>query len=148
MILAQNDVQKIFGTIKPPGPQALTDPGTGFTTLLTTSIQLALFIGSLMLLGYLFYGAFLYITSGGEQEKIDAARKTLTYAVIGIILLVIGLSVFSLVVTDILGIVNRDAQGNLYFKIPSIGGDAAAPTSPDPCQGVPRGGQGQGGVPC
>lgn len=132
MILAQNDVQQIFGTVKPPGPNALSDPGTGFTTLLTTSIQIVLFIGSLMLLFYLFYGAFLYISSGGDEEKIATARKTLTYAVVGIVLLIIGLSIFSLVVSDILHIVDRDAQGNLYFKIPSIGqpGKQGSPGGP------------------
>lgn len=126
MILA-NDTQQLFGTIKPPigGP---SDPGTGLSQLLVGGIRLALFFGGILLLGYLFYGAFLYISSGGDEEKVSAARKTMTYAIVGVVLLVVGLSIFSVVAGDVLGIIKRDAQGNIYFNLPTVGG-----TTPEEC---------------
>ncbi len=35
---------------------------------------------------FIVYGGFLYITSGGNKERIDTAKKTLTYAILGLLL--------------------------------------------------------------
>lgn len=113
-------VQQIFGTVKPPGPQALTDPVTGISKLLTTAIQFGIFIGAILLLGYLLYGAFQYITSGGDEEKAGNARKTITYAIVGIILMVVGLAIFAVIAGDVLGIITRDKSGNIYFRLPTL----------------------------
>ncbi|MCX7996182.1 MAG: hypothetical protein N2691_00275 [Patescibacteria group bacterium] len=115
------EVKDIFGTVKPPGPKALSEPGSGFSQLISFGIQGSLFIGGLLLLGYLFYGAFLYITSGGDEEKAATARNTITYAIIGMVLFFVGLAVFSVIASDVLGIVKRDAAGNLIFELPSVG---------------------------
>jgi len=117
-------VQQLFGTIKAPGP-GLSDPGTGISQLIVGGIQLAFFVGALLLLGYLFYGAFLYITSSGEEEKTSVAQKTITFAILGIILMVVGLSIFAFVAGNILKIIQRDANGNIYFKLPTVGGSGA-----------------------
>ncbi len=140
-LLAQGPtgVQQIFGTIKAPGP-GLSDPGTGISQLLVGGIQLAFFIAALLLLGYLFYGAFLYITSGGDEEKTTAARNTMTYAVLGMILMVVGLSIFAFVAGNILGIIQRDEKGNIYFKLPTIGGQGGGtPGGTVPANGAPGG---------
>src|SRR3989338_7714864 len=46
------------------------------------------FLGFLGLLAVMMiiYGGFLYVSSGGEQEKVDKAKKILLYAVVGIII--------------------------------------------------------------
>lgn len=110
----------IFGTVKPPGPQTLTDPGPGFSKLITTGIQIAFTVAGLMLLFYLFYGAFLYISSGGEEERVTKARNTMTYAIIGIILLVAGLSIFMIIAGNVLGIV-KVQNGGIIFNLPTVG---------------------------
>ncbi len=144
-LLAQGPtgVQQIFGTIKAPGP-GLSDPGTGISQLLVGGIQFAFFIAAILLLGYLFYGAFLYITSGGEEEKATAARNTMTYAVLGMVLMVVGLSIFAFVAGNVLGIIQRDEKGNIYFKLPTIGGQGAGGGNGGPAPGGPGNG-GPGG---
>ncbi|MEK7528886.1 MAG: hypothetical protein AAB592_03895 [Patescibacteria group bacterium] len=49
------------------------------------------FLGFLGLLAVIMiiYGGFIYVSSAGEQEKVDEAKKILTYAVIGIVVIVI-----------------------------------------------------------
>lgn len=50
---------------------------TGITILFVFSILLTLF--------FLVYGGISFITSGGDKQKVVAARQKLTYAVIGLI---------------------------------------------------------------
>lgn len=50
---------------------------------------------------YLLYSAFLFMTAQGEPDKITEARRTLTYALVGIGLALIALSVPELI-TNIL----------------------------------------------
>lgn len=115
-----NNIENVFGKVNAPGPEALSNPGTGLSTLLVTGIQLVFFVGGLLLLGYLLYGAFLWITSEGEEDKVAKARNTMMYAVIGIVLLVASLVIFVVVAGNILGIVQRDAEGNIIFDLPSV----------------------------
>lgn len=115
-----NNIENVFGKVNAPGPEALNNPGSGVSTLLVTGIQLAFFVGGILLLGYLFYGAFLWITSGGEEDKIAKARNTMTYAIIGIILLFVSLAIFVVVAGNILGIIKRDDAGNIIFDLPSV----------------------------
>lgn len=115
-----NALGNIFGNVAPPGSQALQDPGAGFSKLLGSGIQLVFTIAGLMLLFYLFYGAFLYITSNGEDEKVAKARNTMTYAVIGIVLLIVGLGLFILIAGNILHVVDLNG-GGFILKIPTVG---------------------------
>lgn len=121
IFLAENDLNEVFGNIDPPGgPNNLSDPAGGTSTLLTVGIQVALFGGGILLLGYLLYGAFLWITSAGEAEKIEKARGTITQAIIGIILLVVGLSLFLLIGGTVLNIIKFDDNGGFYLELPSV----------------------------
>ncbi len=49
------------------------------------------FLGFLGLLAVIMviYGGFLYVSSAGNQEKVDSAKKILLYAVIGIVVIII-----------------------------------------------------------
>ncbi|MFW5703618.1 MAG: hypothetical protein ACOCXQ_02185 [Patescibacteria group bacterium] len=129
-LMAQDQMEEIFGKVDSPvgGPE-LSDPGTGLTKIITTSIQIALFIGGLLLLIYLFYGAFLWITSGGEPEKTEKARNVLTQAIIGILLLVLSLTIFVVVAGDVLNIIRRDDKGDIYFDLPSIRDESGGETN-------------------
>lgn len=121
LFLADNDLQEVFGNVEPPGgPNNLTDPAGGLSTLLTVGIQVGLLIGGLLLLGYFFYGAFLWITSGGESEKVEKARNTMTSAAVGIVLLVVGLSLFLVIGGTVLNIIKFDDNGGFYLELPSV----------------------------
>lgn len=45
-------------------------------------------IGSLAIL-FIIYGGFQYITSGGSKEKAEEAKKTLTYAIGGLLVVLV-----------------------------------------------------------
>ncbi|MBI2011481.1 hypothetical protein HYS91_01800 [Candidatus Daviesbacteria bacterium] len=52
-------------------------------------IAIIIMVGGLTLLGMLVWGAFEWLTSGGEKEKIMSARARIIYATIGIVVLAI-----------------------------------------------------------
>jgi len=43
------------------------------------------------------YAAFLFLTSGGEEEKIKKAKRAITYAVVGIAIILIGAGFITLI---------------------------------------------------
>lgn len=50
-------------------------------------VSAALVLAGLVALILIIYAGIMYITSRGDQTRIDTAKKTLTYAIIGIILI-------------------------------------------------------------
>ena len=79
MKLAQAD---IFGTIAPP-TGAPTDLGN-FTG---GAIRIFIIVAGFALLIYLFWGAFDWITSEGDKEKVGKARNKIINAIIGVVIL-------------------------------------------------------------
>ncbi|MEO6508729.1 MAG: hypothetical protein ABIO02_02140 [Patescibacteria group bacterium] len=67
-----------------------------FSEILTFAIRLFFIIGGLAALAMLLLGAFTWITSGGEKEKVQAAQRKIQSAVLGLIMIVV---VLALVVT-------------------------------------------------
>lgn len=55
-----------------------------------TSILIPMFmaIAALTFLGMLFYGAFKILTSQGEPDAISSARNTITWGVVGLVVMV------------------------------------------------------------
>ncbi len=45
-------------------------------------------VGGLAIL-FIIYGGFIYITSAGNQQRVELAKKTLTYAILGLVLVVL-----------------------------------------------------------
>lgn len=79
-------------------PFDTTDVQTIITNVLSAIFGIAGTIATAMIV----YAGILYTTSGGDQKKLDAAKNTLTYAIVG--LLVIGLSYA--IVNFIIGAIN------------------------------------------
>lgn len=48
---------------------------------------------------FIFFAGFKYITSGGEAKQAQAAQQTLTYAIIGLIVVILSFVVIQLVAT-------------------------------------------------
>lgn len=80
-------------------------PGTDLATIFQNIITWALYIGGGVAVIYIIYGGFTYITSAGDTEKAEQGKHTLTYAIIGVIL--IALSIV------IVGWVNDWIQGRI-----------------------------------
>ncbi len=70
----------------------------------TTFIGLAAFVMLVM-------GAFLYLTSGGQSKNVEAAKQSITYAVIGIVVALMAFFILNLIATF------TGAQGILRFDI-------------------------------
>jgi len=66
------------------------NPAAQFSNLsivLNQILPTIMVVASLVCLALLIMGAFSYTTSSGEQEKTQKARKTITYSIIGLVLI-------------------------------------------------------------
>lgn len=106
---------QIFGTIAPP-KGAPTDLGT----FIAGGIKLFIIVAGIFLLIYLLWGAFDWITSGGEKEKISKAQSKMTNAVVGMILVIVALTLFNLIAGNILNIITFTPGGGWKFNLPKL----------------------------
>ena len=73
-------------------------PGQGFKTIgnfVTNVTQLALILGVLVVMVMLIWGAFEWITSGGDKEAVGHARNRIINALIGLAVLAIAFALFT-----------------------------------------------------
>lgn len=122
MKIADTSIESIFGKIKPPpGPSGLNevDPVVGLSRLIVVSIQIFLFVAGMVLLMYLFWGAYDWIISEGDKEKLGKARSKITNAIIGILIIALTLSIFILLTGNVLGIIIRTNEG-FKIKLPTL----------------------------
>ncbi len=85
---------------KVDAPQAIKDLGigsSGISSFLNMSIILIYIIAGIVFVFMILFGAFQFLTSGGNKEQLDSARKRITFALIGIILFAVAFAVISLV---------------------------------------------------
>ncbi|MBI3366200.1 hypothetical protein HY041_01055 [Candidatus Roizmanbacteria bacterium] len=88
MILAQG-VDSIFGKISPPpgvSSSMASDPVGGLAKLIGTTINLFVISAGLVLLFFMLWGAFDWIMSGGDKERVAKAQSKITNALIGMII--------------------------------------------------------------
>lgn len=103
-----------IGTIAPP-TGVPTDPSIFIAGL----VRIFILIAALFLLMYLLWGAFDWIISGGDKEKIAKAQSKLTHAIFGMILVFVAIAAFGVVTGNILGIMKYE-NGSWHFDIPTI----------------------------
>jgi hypothetical protein len=58
-------------------------PGVG---ILRVGITLLLLLAILLSLAYIVIGGFKWITSGGDKQKLESARMTIIYAIVGLVI--------------------------------------------------------------
>lgn len=87
----------IFGTIEPPkGLESFAGSPVGAAgRLLTVGIRLFFIFAGITAMIWMFRGAFDWITSGGDKEKISAARQRVYNAIVGVFILIGILAVIS-----------------------------------------------------
>jgi hypothetical protein len=61
------------------------------------------FLG-IVLLGYLLYAGFLWMTSGGESDKAEQARTMITNAIIGLVIIVAAFAISSFVLSSLVNV--------------------------------------------
>ncbi len=89
-------------------------PEVTLENLVSFGVNILFVIGIILTLIFLIWGGILWITSQGDEEKVKKARKTLTYAIIGIVVILLSAVIIQFVGT-LLGIdfvANLGAQSN------------------------------------
>lgn len=85
----------------PPGIPS--GPQFSIGNIASAFIALMLAIGVFLSFGYLLYGGFLWVQSGGDKQKLDKARRTIIYSIVGLIIMSLALVIIN-VITTALGI--------------------------------------------
>jgi len=116
MNLLAATTQDIFGTIKPPVSTIPNDPAIAVGSLISAGIQIFILVAAIAMLIYLLLGAFEWIVSAGEKEKLTKAQLKITNAVVGIVIIIAVLSVFCIVTVNILQI----STSCFSFTIPTL----------------------------
>lgn len=122
MKLLADDVSDLFGGITPPPAMNVggVDPAQGLGKFVAFGINMFILLAGISLLIYLLWGAFDWISSGGEKEKIAKAQNKITNAVVGIVLVFVVLTLFNLLAGNILGIVVPNGSGGFDIKLPTL----------------------------
>lgn len=60
-------------------------------------VNAALVFSGIVALFFIIFSGVKYITSNGDQAKIDSAKKTLTYAIIGLIVIFMSFTILSII---------------------------------------------------
>ena len=69
-----------------------------FAGLLTYLIQLVLGIVGLLAMAFIIFGGFQYITSRGDEEQASTGKKTLTNAIIGLVIVIFSYVIIAVVI--------------------------------------------------
>lgn len=98
MKLLAADIKDIFGSITPPSPIANFASGdqtgaTGISKFLSNAITLIYSLAAVVLIFMILWGAFEWLTSGGDKEKLSSAQKRIINAIIGIILFAVAFAI-------------------------------------------------------
>lgn len=106
-----------------PGTSFSILPGTGYAS---TAIDLSkvpgfiftllLLVGVVIAVAFLIYGGIKWVLSGGDKAAVDAARKHIVAAIIGLVIIVLAFVIVSFVF-QLLGVPNP-LNGN--FCIPTL----------------------------
>lgn len=77
------------------------DPIAGSNGLIYDAVQLVSVVAGIVAVVMIMYSGFLYITAGGDNNKVQEAKKTLTWSVIGLIVVVLARSIILFVISKL-----------------------------------------------
>jgi hypothetical protein len=75
-----------------------TDLFAGGDALIPRLINLMLFIVGILAIVFLIFGGIRYVTSGGDKSRVDAAKNTILYAIVGLVVAILGYAVVNWVI--------------------------------------------------
>jgi hypothetical protein len=67
--------------------------------IIQNAVNVALFFSGFVALFLIIYAGILFITSGGDKAKIEQARKTITYTIIGLIIIIFAWAIIGIINT-------------------------------------------------
>jgi hypothetical protein len=82
--------------------QSFGDDPTTLNDLVTTVINTMLFVIGILSVIMLIVGGIRYVVSGGNQSSVEAARNTILYAIVGLIVAFVAWGVVNFVVQALL----------------------------------------------
>ncbi len=92
---------------------------TNFSNLINGVLSFVMVIAALLVFFYLIWGAFNWITSGGDKGKIDQARQKIIAAVVGLIIVASSFAIATLV-TNFLGF---ESFNDVFENVRTIKGE-------------------------
>ena len=98
------DPRSVFGTIKPPNEilpliRQGGEGAGGISLVLSNLVILIYIVAGIVFVFWILWGAFQWITSGGEKEAVAAARSRIVNAIICIILFAVAFAIIQIVGT-------------------------------------------------
>lgn len=82
------DILPFIGTITRPPELAYIDPGAkGIGYVLSRILEIIYVVAMIVFLFMMVFGAFQWMTSGGNKEAVGNAQRRITHAIIGFVLL-------------------------------------------------------------
>lgn len=101
---------KLLAQLKLPGGDNIDAPSgvptaTGDGALgdvLSFVVNSLMFVGIIAALGFLMWGGIKWITSNGDKEKLDSARKTIIFSIIGLVVILLAFFIIR-AISSILG---------------------------------------------
>lgn len=96
----QSDIGKVFGQILPPQAiQYLGFGSTGISKFLSNLVALIYSLAIIVLIFMILWGAFDWLTSEGDKEKLESAKRKLVNAFIGIMLFAVAFAIIQILGT-------------------------------------------------
>ena len=80
---------------------------SGGDALIPRLINLMLFIVGILSIIFLIFGGIRYVVSGGDKSKVDVAKNTILYAIVGLVVAILGYAI----VNWVIGVVGAGAGG-------------------------------------
>lgn len=103
----QNPFEKAGADVKAIGGFAGVSNVEDPRQIIGNVINIALGFLGIVLLAYLLYAGFLWMTAGGSSEKVDQAKGMIKNAIIGLVIIVAAFAISNFVLTSLVGV----AQG-------------------------------------
>ncbi len=83
------------GKINPPNTEIPTGGLITLSKILTVGVEFIFVAAILLSLAFLIYGGFLWMTSEGNKQTLENARKTLTFSIIGLVIVLLSFAVIN-----------------------------------------------------
>lgn len=97
----------VAGSVYADGTEIDLTPETGtnfsglenitFSSIISGAITLAFILAAIVAFAFLVYGGIMWITSGGDKAKTEAARNTITAALVGLLIVFAAWAILSLI---------------------------------------------------
>ncbi len=86
------------GSVQIEAPDGIPT-GSQFTigNIASVFISSAMVVGIFLSLAYLIYGGFLWLQAGGNKQSLDKARRTIVFAIFGLVIMSLALVIVNVI---------------------------------------------------